>query len=65
MKKSDKKFNVTVTIDGAKNTSVVPTRSGVANMVRELLGNVEAGSSVTLEIGAEAVPVEVKEPVTQ
>lgn len=56
MKKSDKKFAVTV--NGTRNE--VGTRSGVANFVRTALENAEAGKDVTFTVHVEAAPVEEK-----
>jgi len=55
MKKSDKKFTVTIPQDGGfESTTDVGTRSGVANFVRELLGTAEVGKTITLKINVTA-----------
>jgi hypothetical protein len=53
MKKSDKKF--AVTLNGTRNE--VGTRSGVANFVRTALETAEVGKDVTLVVHVEAAPV--------
>lgn len=55
MKKSNKKFSVTVSKNGASSTTDVGTRSGVANFVRTLLEDAEGGKAINLTINVEDV----------
>ncbi len=59
MKKSNKSFDLTVTKDGTTNNQSVGTRSGVANFIRELLGGVQSGSVVNINIEVKDAPVSV------
>jgi len=55
MKKSDKMFSVNINSTGEQP---VNTRSGVANLVRDLLGKSEAGKDINITIKVTAVPTE-------
>jgi hypothetical protein len=68
MKKSNKKFSVTVSKGGASSTTDVGTRSGVANFVRQLLEDAEGGQVINLAINVEdvkAAEATAAEPTTE
>jgi len=55
MKKSTKKFLVNVDMNGSVTPNDVGTRSGVANLVRQILENVKGGDTIVLNIKVEDV----------